>query len=266
MMSNFKRLCAVVLSMAMIFSVLSTTAFAAEPDTEIKATGKIDAEYLAEMEAIGFTEADVAELRDWNLRVANADSMLEVDALMDEYYELIADTPLAASATATSFYSSTGGTLELDYTGSFSIFSNVIYTKVVYLPAQQVVYYQNAMYSEDFLDYIISEFVDEGISIITSAVAAKIAAYLGVSTSSVSWLIGGTIGITVWFLQNLDKWDLSDAIDNSTTGKVKLEFYYLQSSFEPYYQEFENFEPWNSSYVDVPEDYDYTWSSGVYDY
>ena len=157
MMSNFKRLCAVVLSMAMIFSVLSTTAFAAEPDTEIKATGKIDAEYLAEMEAIGFTEADVAELRDWNLRVANADSMLEVDALMDEYYELVADTPLAASATATSFYSSTGGTLELDYTGSFSIFSNVIYTKVVYLPAQQVVYYQNAMYSEDFLDYIIKK-------------------------------------------------------------------------------------------------------------
>lgn len=265
-MSTFKRMCAIVLSMAMIFSVVSTTAFAAEPNTEIMASEEINAEYLAEMEAMGFTEADVAELRNWNLRVANADSMREIDALMDEYQTLVAGTPLAASAAATSFYTSTGGTLELDYTGSFSIFSNVIFTKVVYLPAQQVVYYQNAMNKEGFLDYLISEFVDEGISVITTAVAKKIAAYLGVTTSSVSWLVGGTIGVSVWILQNLDKWDLSDAIDNSTTGKVKLEFYYLQSSFEPYYQEIENFEPWNSSYVEVPEDYDYTWSAGVYDY
>ena len=90
--------------------------------------------------------------------------------------------------------------------------------------------------------------------------------YLGVTASSISWLVGGAIGVSVWILQNLDKWDLSDAIDNSTTGKVKLEFYYLQSSFEPYYQEFKNFEPWNSSYVDVPEDYDHKWRAGVYDY
>jgi len=265
-MRCFKRLCAAVLSVVMLFSVVSTTAFAADTNLEFATSEKINKEYLAEMEAMGFTEEDVAELRDWNLRVANANSMSEIDALMDEYQTMMAGTPLAVSGTATSIYTSSGGTLDLDYTGSLSIFSNVIYTKIVYLPAKQVVYYQNAMNKEDFLDYLISEFVDEGISVITTAVAKKIAAYLGVTASSISWLVGGTIGVSVWILQNLDKWDLSDAINNSTTGKVKLEFYYLQSSFEPYYQEFKNFEPWNSSYVDVPEDYDHEWRAGVYDY
>lgn len=265
-MSNFKRLCAVVLSMAMIFSVLSTTAFAAEADPEIKASEQFYAEYLAEMEEMGFTEADVAELRDWNLRVANADSMREVDELMDEYQTLVAGTPLARAATATSIYAPNGGTLELDYTGSFSIFSNVIFTKVVYFTAEQVVFYQNAMYNEDFLDFILDEIIGAGVGVITGSVAAQIAAYLGISASSISWLVGGTLGFTVWLLQNLDSWDLSDAIENSTTAKVKLEFYYLQSSFAPYYQEFENFEPWNSSYAEVPEDYEYTWKPGVFEY
>lgn len=45
-MSTFKRMCAIVLSMAMIFSVVSTTAFAAEPNTEIMASEEINAEYL----------------------------------------------------------------------------------------------------------------------------------------------------------------------------------------------------------------------------
>ncbi len=174
-MTTFKKMCAIVLSMAMIFSIIPTTAFAAEPESEFVASEEINAEYLAEMEAMGFTETEVAELRDWNLRVANANSMQEIDALMDEYQVLVAGTPFAVSSAATSFYTSTGGTLKLDYTGSLSIFSNVIYTKVVYLPAKQVVYYQNAMNSEGFLDYIISEFVDEGISVIRlcSATSAK---------------------------------------------------------------------------------------------
>ena len=262
-MRSLKRMCAIVLSMVMVFSMVSTTVFAAESGISSE---EIMAEYLAEMNEYGLSEADIVELRDWNLRVANADSMLEIDELMDEYQAIVAGTSLATSASATSFYTSSGGTLYLDYTGTLNIFSNVIYTKVVYLPAQQVVYYQNAMNKEGFLNYIIDEFLDEGISVISTAVARKIAAYLGVSASSLSWLVGGSIGVTVWILQNLDKWDLSDAIDNSTTGKVKLEFYYLQSAFAPYYQEFKNFEPWNNSYVTVPDNYSYTWSSGVYNY
>lgn len=122
------------------------------------------------------------------------------------------------------------------------------------------------MNEEGFLDYIIDTFVDEGVSIISASVAKKIATYLGVSSSSISWLVGTSIGVTVWILSNLDKWDMEDAIDNSTTGKLKLEYFYMTSISFPYYQEFENFEPWNSSYVDVPKDYDYTWHSGVFDY
>lgn len=125
-----------------------------------------------------------------------------------------------------------------------------------------IVYYQSAMNAEGFLDFLI----DEGISVVTTASAAKIAAYLGVTSASLQWLIGVSIGATVWMISNLDKWDMDDAIDNSTTGKLKLEYYYLTSAFYPYYQSFENFEPWNSSYVYVPEDYDYTWTSAVFNY
>lgn len=266
-MNKFKKLCAIFLSLVMILNIIPMTAFAEElPSTEIMEKYHVNEEYIAEMKELGLTESDVEALYEINLRIANADTMLEVDSLMDDYYAILKDTPLAASATSTSFYSSSGGTLELDYTGALSAISNVIYTKVVYLPAQQVVYYQNAMNKEGFLDYLISNFVDEGISVISAAVAKEIAVYLGMSSTALNWLIGGSIGVSVWILQNLDKWDLSDAIDNSTTGKVKLEFYYLTSAFPPYYQSFKNFEPWNSSYIDVPEDYDYTWHSGVYEY
>ena len=81
-----------------------------------------------------------------------------------------------------------------------------------------------------------------------------------------TWLVGQSLGLTVWMLQNLDKWEFSDAFNQSTTGKLKLEFFYLQSTIDSNYVEIENFEPWNNSLVEVPEDYDYTWYADVYDF
>lgn len=152
--------------------------------------------------------------------------------------------------------------MNLEYTGSLSAISNVIFTKVVYMPSEQVVYYQRAMNSPGFMDWLVAE----GIGVVTGAAAAKIATYLGISSSGLTWLIGLPISATFFILQNLETWDLNDAIDRSTSGKVKLEYYYMTSISFPYYQEYENFEPWNSSYVDIPADYTYSYDAGEYNF
>jgi hypothetical protein len=104
------------------------------------------------------------------------------------------------------------------------------------------------------------------ITIKRFAFIPKSTIYLGIEASSTIWLIGLPISATFYILQNLEQWDLNDAIDRSTTGKVKLEFFYLTSSSAPYYQEYENFEPWNSDFVDIPADYTYSYASGEYNY
>lgn len=137
-MKKFYKICSLILCATMLLGVVPTTTLAAESSISDDVTDfDISAEYLAEMENSGFTVEDVKALADINKRIANADSMLEVDKLLDEYYKITADTSFAAT-TATSFYSSTGGTLELEYTGNLSPISNVIFTKVVYMPAKQV--------------------------------------------------------------------------------------------------------------------------------
>ena len=133
---------------------------------------------------------------------------------------------------------------------------------MLYMPSEQVEFYQRAMNSPGFIDWATGEF----IGVITAKGAEKIAAYLGIEASSTIWLIGLPISATFYILQNLEQWDLNDAIDRSTTGKVKLEFFYLTSSSAPYYQEYENFEPWNSDFVDIPADYTYSYASGEYNY
>ena len=193
-------------------------------------------------------------------------NLTEVDSLMDEYHSLATDTALDVSSVTTSLYTSTGGTLVLDYVGSYSPFSNVITTKVVYLTTAEVVFYQNALNSNTFRSWLESEIAGAGISYISKAVAAKVAAFLGIPETAVAFLIGKTISFLYWAIDNLESLDLSDAISNSSTGKVKLEFFYLLSSNEPHYMECQNFEPWNSNYVEIPEYYDHKWYENVYDY
>lgn len=69
-------------------------------------------------------------------------------------------------------------------------------------------YYQRAINDPGFIDWLI----DEGIGVVTGAAATKIATYLGIS-SSLSWLIGLPISATFFTLQNMETWDLNDAID-----------------------------------------------------
>lgn len=249
---------AAFLSLVMLSTSSSLSTLALGKDSI--AESQISNQYQAELHQMGFTDSDILQLTAINNQLAKAKNSREVSRLMEQYHSIVDET-LYASA-AGSIYSKKGGTLTLNYTGSLSPVSNVIYTKVVYMPSEQVEFYQRAMNSPGFIDWATGEF----IGVITAKGAEKIAAYLGIEASSTIWLIGLPISATFYILQNLEQWDLNDAIDRSTTGKVKLEFFYLTSSSAPYYQEYENFEPWNSDFVDIPADYTYSYASGEYNY
>jgi hypothetical protein len=242
-----------------MLNVASVGAYAATSADESFTGYEMDEAYVNELTDMGFSAQEIDELHEITMEIANADSSMAVSDLMTQYHNIVDGTPMAAS---TSIWTSLGGTLELDYTGTLNPFSNVIYTKVVYLPAEQVVYYQSALKDVGFLDWLEGE----GISLVTTAAAAKICTYLGITSGGLSWLVGASIGLTFYILQNMEAMDLEAAVNDSTNGKVKLEYFYSTSMSFPYYMEYENFEAWNSSYVDVPDNYDYTWNAGTFDY
>lgn len=257
MKKRMNRFIAIALSLVMLTAAMPLTAFASEVSTTNQY--EMAEVYKDELRDMGFSDAQIDEFTVITNQLAQATTARERDLLMRQYHELVDGTAYAARL---SLYSPEGGTMTLDYTGDLSAISNVIYTKVVYMPSEQVVYYQKAMNSPGFLDWIAAE----GIGVVTSAAATKIAAYLGITSSGLTWLIGLPISATFFILQNLETWDLNDAIDRSTSGKVKLEYYYMTSISFPYYQEYENFEPWNSNYVEVPTDYDYDYAEGEYNF
>ncbi len=164
------------------------------------------------------------------------------------------------------FPSSNGGTLVLDYTGEYSLLSNTIRTKTIYYTAQEVVFLQHALYSDGFADFLLGLGVTYGAGKITDVIAAEIASYLNLPYAHVLTWIGVSIDILISVLELLEKVDFDMAVEESTTGKLMLEFYYTQSAFEPYFIAIENYSPWNDDIIEVPEDYDYMWYEGVFDY
>ena len=266
MNKKLRKLISSFIIVATIVNVIPVSVFATEVnpvEKRVTYNQNMNSEYVQELQDMGLSIDEINRLHEINVQMANADSSFEVDRLMVEYHEIIDKTPLAV---AKSISAPNGGTMDLDYTGDMSAISNVIYTKVIYMPAEQVVFYQRGMNDVGFIDWITSYVSDEGLSVITATAAKEIAAALGVSTSSVSWLVGLAAGGVVYVLSNLETFDINDAIDRSTTGKLKLEYYYSTSISFPYYMEHENFEPWNNSSADVPADYDYTWNAGEFNY
>lgn len=221
--------------------------------------GFLDYSKLADF---GLNDDEFQQLQNITTKIANATTMREVDALMESYHAILESTPLAAAKTITSY---SGGTLTLDYTGSLSPISNVIFTKVIYMGNKQVEFYQKGMNSPTFVTFLVDELIGKGVSVITKSVAAKIATALSVPESAVAFLIGTSVAATLFVFQNLETWDLNDAIENSSNGKVKLEYFYSTNIVFPYYQEYQNFEPWDNNKVEIPANYDYDWQSGVYD-
>ena len=229
---------------------------------------RLDAEYIADMEEMGFTVEKIKALSYWNKKVVNARSVQELETLLIEYKDLVEGTMVDISNSVDSFTSHSGGTLVLSYKGAINPISQVIYDKVVYLSADQTTTCYMALCSEDFCDYLLDAFIGEGVSIITRRIAADIAAAPGLSLKTVGWLIGFSISMLVWALQNVDKWNFEQAMEECTLEgkKVKIEFYHLCSATYPYYLNVEHCEPWNNSLIEPIEDYDYVWYEGVYDF
>ena len=125
------------------FNLVSFSAFAAEPSaTETSFSAADLATYNQELADFGLNDDEIQQLQNITTKIANATTMREVDALMESYHAILESTPLAAAKTITSY---SGGTLTLDYTGSLSPISNVIFTKVIYMGNKQVEFYQKGM-------------------------------------------------------------------------------------------------------------------------
>lgn len=193
-------------------------------------------------------------------------AIMSSSVIDDETVNLDAnDQSSLLSTAATSFYAPSGGTLRLDYIGQYNVLSQTVYTKVVYLSPYQTTFFLKAFLSENtdtFIDYLKDQVVDE----ITEDMIDTICNILTIVEKDIAWqIVGFSIDTMIWMLDNLSAWDLDDAVERSTTGKIKIEYYYITQITFPYYQSIENFEPWNSDMIEVPEDYNYEWEANVYD-
>lgn len=168
-----------------------------------------------------------------------------------------------ASSTSHSFYAPLGGTLVLDYIGETNPLGQVIFTKVVYLNNEYTLLLQSA-FSSNKTEEIIEFLVDQGASAVTETIVKKIADILNKSHLDFVGLIGFSIEVMIFVLSNLAKWDFETAIEESTTGRVKVEFFYSVNPAPPYYLSVRNFEPWNDTYVTVPANYEYSWESNCF--
>ena len=138
----------------------------------------------------------------------------------------------------------------MDYTGDRSPVSNVIYSKVVYLGKEQVTACDDILNRSGAVEDVIDFAISTGVNIVTDKILTK---------------LGIPLEFFIFVMDNVDRWDFNDAYEQSTTGKLKLEFFTLTSVAPPYYQNIENFEPWNDNAVIIPDDYDYEWVSDTYD-
>ena len=173
-----------------------------------------------------------------------------------------------AAIASTSFPSSAGGTLYLDYQGSTNPFEDVIMTKVVYLNRPRVEFLEYYYYSDKSSE--VESFLDsQAQGIITSEIAEQICNILECSSDLSTFIVGFSVDALFTFLDNLDNWDFSHALSNSMTGKLKVIYQYQYEiewdTLDAVYLQYNNYEPWDDGMVTVPSDYYYVWNSGIYD-
>lgn len=253
--------------LSIILAVLMITHLTSSPVLAIKISAdSIERFSVTEKDFLissGLELDEITRLEEINHAIKYATSAEEIHRLIEESHSIIDNSLLASS---TSFYSYFGGTLYLEYTGSLSL-NNSLYTKIVYLgPTQTEAFYEMYTAKTSIGQLLLNSAIKKGIKTITKTLADDIAAIIGLSSSAVSFLIGQSVNVIYNFITSLDEDDFMDAYDRSTMGKVKLEFFTVTSISAPYYLEVLNFEPWNSGSVEVPANYDYTWSSQVYDH
>lgn len=250
-----------LVSVVLVFGVLPPNAFAAQVN-QITNSDSINIQYMQDMQDQGFSKKDSECLYEIDMGILRATSSKDIDYWLSEYHEIIdrsIDNPMLIHAP-------NGGTLDLTFNGKANPIAQLYFTKVIYMTADQVVFYQRAMNDPSFIAWFEEYVFDAGAGVISAAVAKDMALTLGLSGGSLSWIVGASVSAVMYIFQNIDVWDINDAIDRSTTGKLKLEYGYLTSSTYPYYVDYQNFEPWNDNYAEVPAKYNHTWHNGEFIY
>ena len=242
---------------ALLLTSFSSTAFASNIQPS-----NTNAAQSQKLKSSGLTDAEILRLQEIGQELASTHDRHKIEVLLNEYHSIIDETSLARKK---SIFSLSGGTLYLDYTGDRSPVSNVIYSKVVYLGKEQVTACDDILNRSGAVEDVIDFAISTGVNIVTDKILTKLAAAMEVSAESIAWMIGIPLEFFIFVMDNVDRWDFNDAYEQSTTGKLKLEFFTLTSVAPPYYQNIENFEPWNDNAVIIPDDYDYEWVSDTYD-
>ena len=180
----------------------------------------------------------------------------------DVIYPDIKNEVRAITATSPDpFYCSTKGTLYLVYNGPG--FSKPIteLRRIVYLD-REVVLDLKKIYDSQKADEVVEYILGQLDGTITSAIAAGIAKIIGAGTS-VATLIGVAIPTAVFLIKNLERWNFNSALQESTTGKLKV--YSGLHNAEGLYVNFVSYDTWDDGMVTVPDGYNYSWTEGFCD-
>lgn len=159
------------------------------------------------------------------------------------------------------FSHDSGGTLYLTYIGEPDLVANVFYNQITYFSQQQVSILQEICYSPSAISWLESLPGD----VFTEAIITTLASYIATQNAPLSFLLGFSISKFLDFISKLEQFLLSDAVANSTTGKVKFISMYAMSSFG-YFEYIHIFQPWNDSNIEIFSDYKYSWLPNVYHY
>ena len=210
---------------------------------------------VCSISVMGLDDTQVVE----NVTEDDSQELLYYD---DVIYADIKNEIRAITATSPDPFScSTKGTLYLTYNGPNYPQPIIILGRIVYLD-RAVVLDLNAIYNSQKADDVVEFILGQVDGVITSAIAAGIAKIIG-AASSVATLIGIAIPTAVFLIKNLDRWNFNSALQESTTGKLKV--YSGLQNVEGSYVNYVSYDTWDDGMVTVPDGYNYSWEEGYCD-
>jgi hypothetical protein len=255
-MRNLKRGLSCFLCLVLSFSTIVTTAGAESTDTK----NYSDSNSLEEQIDQAQTEDELNEAMDQYHQSLFNQEILETSNIMTALPPMYGDF-------ITIDRSSIGGTVYLSKKNSGGLSDNVFYSKIIYLSKDEAfsLLKMKVKGTGSLEDFFISYGVDTGTGIITGSIAAALAKELGLKSGALGWIIGLSVSMVLYMLETSDLANLNEALDASTTGKIRIDYAYSVSSFYPFYMYYIYYYPWNHDYIRIPDGYNYSFSEGVYD-
>ena len=137
-----------------------------------------------------------------------------------------------------------------------------MYTKIIYYSPLESMVLLAASQSVDIEDFIIDQCIAFGTGVITDAIAKSIATYLGVSSAGVGFLVGLSVEFIIFMLDNMNAWEIENAINASDNSCVMSKTYIHLNLISATYTTVNCYEPWNDYEIEIPAYHDYAWVSG----